>query len=146
MGSQLLQNTEIIKQTDVLLWKIWRKYGSVFYLFSCNNNNFECWTWKKCSRNQTAANILFIFISRISQVTLDCIAKSIASQSIAKYDSTCDGSQAGICVKYFLSFPQKNLSPEITETNYTVVRPALWICGEKPCAFHIRSLPSNYTG
>ena len=23
----------------------------------------------------------------------------------------------GICVKYFLSFPQKNLSPEKTETN-----------------------------
>ena len=35
MGSQLLQNTEIIKQTDVLLWKIWRIYGSVSYLFSC---------------------------------------------------------------------------------------------------------------
>ena len=35
MGSQLLQNTEIIKQTDVLLWKIWRKYRSVSYLFSC---------------------------------------------------------------------------------------------------------------
>ena len=26
---------------------------------------------------------------------------------------------------------------------YTVVRPALWICGGKPCSFHIRSLPSN---
>ena len=25
----------------------------------------------------------------------------------------------------------------------TVVRPALWICGGKPCSFHIRSLPSN---
>ena len=35
MDSQLLQNTKIIKQTDVLLWKIWRKYGSVSYLFSC---------------------------------------------------------------------------------------------------------------
>ena len=35
MGSQLLQNTEIIKQTNVLLWKIWRIYGSVSYLFSC---------------------------------------------------------------------------------------------------------------
>ena len=34
MGSQLLQNTEIIKQTDVLLWKIKRIYGSVSYLFS----------------------------------------------------------------------------------------------------------------
>ena len=38
MGSKLLQNTEIIKQTDVLLWKIWRKYRSVSYLFSCNMN------------------------------------------------------------------------------------------------------------
>ena len=37
IGSQLLQNMEIIKQTDVLLWKIWRKFGSVSYLFSCNN-------------------------------------------------------------------------------------------------------------
>ena len=35
MGSQFLQNTEIIKQTDVLLWKIWGIYGSVLYLFSC---------------------------------------------------------------------------------------------------------------
>ena len=25
--------------------------------------------------------------------------------------------RSGICVKYFLSFPQKNLSPEKTETN-----------------------------
>ena len=33
MGSQLLQNMKIIKQIDVLLWKIWRKYGSVSYLF-----------------------------------------------------------------------------------------------------------------
>ena len=35
MGLQLFQNTEIIKQTDILLWKIWRKYGSVSCLFSC---------------------------------------------------------------------------------------------------------------
>ena len=35
MGSQFLQNTEIIKQTDVSLWKIWRIYGSVSYLLSC---------------------------------------------------------------------------------------------------------------
>ena len=35
MGSQLLQNMEIVKQTDVLLWKIWRKSGSVSFLFSC---------------------------------------------------------------------------------------------------------------
>ena len=34
MGLQLLQNMEIIKQTDVLLWKIRRKYGSVSYLLS----------------------------------------------------------------------------------------------------------------
>ena len=37
MGSQLSQNMEIIKLTDVLLWKIWRIYGSVSYLFSCIN-------------------------------------------------------------------------------------------------------------
>ena len=35
MGSQLLQNVQMIKQTDVLLWKIWRKSGSVSYFFSC---------------------------------------------------------------------------------------------------------------
>ena len=34
-GSQLLQKTRIIKQTDILLWKIWRKYESVLYSFSC---------------------------------------------------------------------------------------------------------------
>ena len=27
------------------------------------------------------------------------------------------GQRPGICVKYFLAFPQKNLSPEKTETN-----------------------------
>ena len=37
LGLQLLQTTEIIKQTDVLLWKICRKSGSVLYLFSCNS-------------------------------------------------------------------------------------------------------------
>ena len=39
-GSQLLQNTEITKQTDVLLWKIRRIYGSVLYLFSCTANRY----------------------------------------------------------------------------------------------------------
>jgi hypothetical protein len=34
---QTLQKTWIIKQIVVLLWKFWRKYGSVSYLFSCNN-------------------------------------------------------------------------------------------------------------
>ena len=42
MGSQLLQNTEIFKQTDVLLWKMWGKYGSVSYLFSCTQSNNVC--------------------------------------------------------------------------------------------------------
>ena len=27
---------------------------------------------------------------------------------------------------------------------YTVVRHALWICGGKPCPFHLMSLPSEY--
>ena len=27
----------------------------------------------------------------------------------------------GLCVKYFLSFPQKNLSPDKIETNYVSV-------------------------
>jgi hypothetical protein len=43
IGFQLLQNTEIIKQTDVLLWKIWRKYESVSYLFSCNAVRTAVW-------------------------------------------------------------------------------------------------------
>ena len=43
MGSQLLQNMEMIKQTDVSRWKIWRIYGSVSYLFSCNQE-FQSWT------------------------------------------------------------------------------------------------------
>ena len=34
-GSLLLQNTWIVKQTVVLLWKFWRKYGSDSYSFSC---------------------------------------------------------------------------------------------------------------
>ena len=38
--SQLLQNTWIIKQTVVLLWKNWRKYWSVSYLFSCTWDHF----------------------------------------------------------------------------------------------------------
>ena len=41
MGLKLLQNMEIIKQTDILLWKIWRKFGSVSYLFSCNKLSKE---------------------------------------------------------------------------------------------------------
>ena len=43
-GSQLLQNTWIIKRTVVLLWKNWRKYGAVLYLFSCKlaAQNFLC--------------------------------------------------------------------------------------------------------
>jgi hypothetical protein len=41
MGLQLLKNTEIIKQTDILLWKIWRKYGSVSYFFSCTIYKFQ---------------------------------------------------------------------------------------------------------
>ena len=40
-GSQLLQNTWIIKQTVVLLWKNWRKYGSVSYSFRCWVRNIE---------------------------------------------------------------------------------------------------------
>ena len=43
MGSQLLQNAQIIKQTDVLLWKIWRKYESVSYLFSCTVQIYILW-------------------------------------------------------------------------------------------------------
>ena len=34
-GSQLLQNTWIIKQTVVLFWKNWKKCGSFSYSFSC---------------------------------------------------------------------------------------------------------------
>ena len=45
MGSKLLQKTKIIKQTDILLWKIWGKYGSLSYLliilFSCMWRNYE---------------------------------------------------------------------------------------------------------
>ena len=37
--SQLLQNTWIIKQTVVLLWKFWRKYQSVSYLFQNFRSN-----------------------------------------------------------------------------------------------------------
>ena len=41
-GSQLLQNTWIIKQTVVLVGKFWRKYQSVSYLFSSTQN---MWMW-----------------------------------------------------------------------------------------------------
>ena len=40
--SQLLQNRWIIKQTVVLLWKSWRKYGSVSYLFSWTSQEISC--------------------------------------------------------------------------------------------------------
>ena len=33
--SETWQNEWIIKQTVVLLWKFWRRFGSVSYLFSC---------------------------------------------------------------------------------------------------------------
>ena len=45
-GSQLLQNTWIIKQTGVLLWKNWRKYGCVSYWFSCIMYNSQPKTFK----------------------------------------------------------------------------------------------------
>ena len=50
MSLQLLQNTEIIKQTEILLWKIWRKYGSVLYLFSCKESQMwlQKWLWPDC--------------------------------------------------------------------------------------------------
>ena len=38
--SQTLQNGWIIKQTVVLLWKFWRKYGSVSYLFILHISNY----------------------------------------------------------------------------------------------------------
>ena len=44
MGWQLLQNIEIIKQTDVSLWKILWKYGSVSYSFSCISVFFFFWS------------------------------------------------------------------------------------------------------
>ena len=44
-GSQLLQNTWIIKQIVVLLWKSWRKYSSVSSSFSCFKNGI----YQKCS-------------------------------------------------------------------------------------------------
>ena len=31
MGAQLLQSMKIIKQTNIILWKIWKKYWSVSY-------------------------------------------------------------------------------------------------------------------
>ena len=43
--SRLLQKTWIIKQTVVLLWKSWRKYESVSYLFSCNRLVKKAWWW-----------------------------------------------------------------------------------------------------
>ena len=45
-GSQLLQNTTcIIKQTVVLLWKNYRKYGSVMYSFNCTLNSSRPSFW-----------------------------------------------------------------------------------------------------
>ena len=45
-GSLLLQNTRIFRQTCVLLWKYWRKYGSVLYLFSCKKTKMSYITWE----------------------------------------------------------------------------------------------------
>ena len=59
----------------------------------------------------------FYSYSYLEYLRLHLTVLQSQQQVRAKYDSTCDGSQAGICVKYFLSFPQKNLSPEKTETN-----------------------------
>ena len=39
-----------------------------------------------------------------------------------------------------------NQSRVKTRLAYTVVRPALWICGGKPCSFHLMSLSSKYKG
>ena len=74
MGLQLLQNAKIIKQTDILIWKIWRKYGSVSYLFSCTSScppspsrfshlstALHHWSFRKPS--QWKISILFPFTS-----------------------------------------------------------------------------------
>ena len=39
---------------------------------------------------------------------------------------------------------QKSFIPYKIYEVYTVVRAALWICGGKPCPFHLMSLPSEY--
>ena len=48
--SQALQNAWVIKKTVVLLWKIWRKYGHVSYLFSSKKHDrkisWNCWCIK----------------------------------------------------------------------------------------------------
>ena len=57
--SQSWQNAWIIKQTVVLLWTFWRKYGSVSYLFSCISTYF-CLLWFsnniQCEKSKQTAN------------------------------------------------------------------------------------------
>ena len=61
-GSQLLKNTQIIKQTDLLFWKNWRKYGAVSYLFNCIWN-YKFLTIKLFSHS----NHLFYYVSVSTQ-------------------------------------------------------------------------------
>ena len=54
-------------QCSKILWKVEFDFCNdtnckIYFLMLFNNNNFECWTWIKWSRNQKAADILFIFI------------------------------------------------------------------------------------
>ena len=75
-GSQLLKNTSIIKQTVVLLWKNWRKYGSVLYLFSCktwsNSKQSYCHQTKSLLQN---APLCFKAVSFLQnwQIVFECI-------------------------------------------------------------------------
>ena len=51
------------------------------------------------------------------QNSFDETPLDIAERMIQHIESSTLVNRPGICVKYFLSFPQKNLSPEKTETN-----------------------------
>ena len=57
-----LKNTQIIKQTDLLFWKNWRKYGAVSYLFNCIWN-YKFLTIKLFSHS----NHLFYYVSVSTQ-------------------------------------------------------------------------------
>ena len=73
MGSQLLQNTEIIKQTDILLWKIGRKYGAVSYFLSCTIQLEMCSTvLKKCGHAKSHASLLVVAMVHLLWLSGSC--------------------------------------------------------------------------
>ena len=118
MGSQLLQNTQIIKQTGVVLWKIWRKYVSVSYSFGCMlcafyvifGQFFANHLLEQCSKlnHWLNANLKFKY-------QMDSIVRANKNPEMFFFQSTCTCRQwrRGAII-WIITFPTMPRKPRIS--------------------------------